>query len=125
MSWSTEIFFQEINIFCLLAKSFSFLKLAFRKLHLLLLKILITTTTAVNFPVFAVSIAISSALVVTLGAVLVTLIGRGWVVGGPVQRLPANTFKFSFWMGDLTFRSSLYTHKNRQTTNREANFLTQ
>jgi hypothetical protein len=40
---------------------------------------LITATTAVPFPVFAVLITISSALAVSLGAVLATLIGRGTV----------------------------------------------
>jgi hypothetical protein len=40
---------------------------------------LITLTTAVILPIFAVSIAISLALVVLLGAVLATLIGWGSV----------------------------------------------
>ncbi len=48
-----------------------------RNLHLFLLKMLITVTTSVTLPVFLVLIAISSALVVSLGAVLATLIGRG------------------------------------------------
>jgi hypothetical protein len=38
---------------------------------------LITAITAVTFPVFAVSFAISSAFVVSLGAVSTTLIGQG------------------------------------------------
>ncbi len=42
-----------------------------------LLKMLITVTTAVTLPVFVVSIAIVSAIVVSLGAVAATLIGRG------------------------------------------------
>jgi hypothetical protein len=40
---------------------------------------LITATTAVTLPVFAVLIASSSALIVLLGAVLATLIGLGSV----------------------------------------------
>jgi hypothetical protein len=40
---------------------------------------LITMTTAVTLPVFAVSIAISSALVDSLTAVLATLFGQGSV----------------------------------------------
>jgi hypothetical protein len=54
-----------------------FLRLAIRYLHLFFLKMLITATTAVTFPVFAVSLAISSAFVVSPRAVLTTLIGRG------------------------------------------------
>jgi hypothetical protein len=50
-----------------------------RNLHLFPLKMLITATTAVTFPVFAVFIAISLALIVSLGAVLTTLIGWGSV----------------------------------------------
>ncbi len=38
---------------------------------------LITATTLVTVPVFVVLIAISSALVVSIGAVSATLIGRG------------------------------------------------
>ncbi len=60
-------------------EAFSFLVIAFRDLHLFLLKMLITATTAVTLPVFAVLIAISSALVVSLVAVAVTSIGRGSV----------------------------------------------
>jgi hypothetical protein len=41
------------------------------------LKMLITMTTAVTFPVFAVLLAISSAFVSLLRAVQATLIGRG------------------------------------------------
>jgi hypothetical protein len=40
---------------------------------------LITATTAVTLPVFAVLIATSSALIISLGAVLATLIGWGSV----------------------------------------------
>jgi hypothetical protein len=55
----------------------SFPKLALRNLHLFFLKMLITATTAVTLPVFAVLLAISSAFEVSLRAVLMTLIGRG------------------------------------------------
>jgi hypothetical protein len=58
-------------------EGFSFPRLALRNLHPFSLKMLITATTADTLLVFAVSIAISSALVVSLGAVLVTLIGGG------------------------------------------------
>jgi hypothetical protein len=60
-----------------LQESLSFLRLMLRNLHFFLLKVLITATTAVTFPVFAVSIAISSAFVVSLRAVLTTLIRQG------------------------------------------------
>jgi hypothetical protein len=60
-------------------EGFSFLDLVLHKLHLFLLKMLITATTAVTLPVFAVLIVISSALVVSLGAVAATLIRRGSV----------------------------------------------
>jgi hypothetical protein len=53
-------------------EGFPFPQLALCNLHLFLLKMLITATTAVTLPVFAVSIAISSALKVSLGAVLAT-----------------------------------------------------
>jgi hypothetical protein len=46
-------------------------------LHLFLQKNLITVTTAVTLAVFAVSIATSSALAISLGAVSTTLIGQG------------------------------------------------
>jgi hypothetical protein len=55
----------------------SFLRLALRNLHLFLLKMLITTLTAVTLPVFAVLLAISSAFVVSLRAVSTNSIGRG------------------------------------------------
>ncbi len=57
----------------------TFLRLALCDLHLFLLKMLITTTTAVTLLVFAVLIVISSALIVSLGAVLATLIRWGSV----------------------------------------------
>jgi hypothetical protein len=60
-------------------EGFWFPRLALRNLHLFPLRMLITTTTAVTLLVFAVSHAISLALVVSLGAVLTTLIGRGSV----------------------------------------------
>jgi hypothetical protein len=40
---------------------------------------LITATTTVTLPVFVVSITISSALIVSLGAVMITVIGWGSV----------------------------------------------
>jgi hypothetical protein len=61
-------------------EGFSFLDLALRKLHIFLQKMLITETTIVTLLVFAVSITISSALVISLGAVLATLIKWGSVV---------------------------------------------
>ncbi len=54
----------------------SFQRLALRNLHLFLLKMLITATTAVTLPVFAVFFAISSAFIALLRAVSTTLIGR-------------------------------------------------
>jgi hypothetical protein len=45
--------------------------------HLFFLKMLITATIAVTFPVFAVSIAIASAFIVSLRAVSMTLIRWG------------------------------------------------
>ncbi len=50
--------------------------LALRDLHFFSQKMLITVISTVTFPVFAVSIVISSALMLLLGAVLTTLIGR-------------------------------------------------
>jgi hypothetical protein len=55
----------------------SFPRLALRNLHLFLLKMLITATTAVTLPEFAVLIAIWSAFVVSLRALLRTLLGWG------------------------------------------------
>jgi hypothetical protein len=60
-------------------EGFSFLDLVLRKLHFFLLNMLITATTAVTLPVFAVLIAISSALMLLIGAVSKNLIGRGSV----------------------------------------------
>ncbi len=48
-------------------------------MHCLLLKMLIRATTTVILLIFAVLIMISSALVVSLGAVAATLIGQGKV----------------------------------------------
>ncbi len=45
--------------------------------HLFFLKMLITATTTVTFPVFGVSLAISSDFIVSLRAVSTTLIGWG------------------------------------------------
>jgi hypothetical protein len=56
-------------------EGFLFPDLALRELHLFLLKMLITLTTAVTLPVFVVLIVISSALVVSLGAAVATFIG--------------------------------------------------
>jgi hypothetical protein len=58
-------------------EGFSFLILSLCNWHLFLLKMLITATTAVTLPVFAVLIAISSAFVISLRAVLTTLIRWG------------------------------------------------
>ncbi len=55
------------------------MQLALCNLHLFSLKMLITVTTKVTLPVFAVLIASSLALVVSVGAVLATLIGQGLV----------------------------------------------
>jgi hypothetical protein len=60
-------------------EGFSFPQLVLRDLHLFLQKMIIVLTIAVTLPVFVVSIVISLALVVSLGAVKVTLIGRGSV----------------------------------------------
>jgi hypothetical protein len=60
-------------------EGFSFPQLALRNLHLFSLKMLITATTGVTLPVFAVLIAISLALVFSLGAVSATLIRQGSV----------------------------------------------
>jgi hypothetical protein len=56
-------------------EGFLFPGIALRDLHFYLQKMLITATTALTLPVFAVSIAISSALLVLLGAVSTTLTG--------------------------------------------------
>ncbi len=56
---------------------FLFPRLALHNLHLFLLKMLITMTTTVTLPFFAVLIAIWSAIVFSLRAVLATLIWRG------------------------------------------------
>ncbi len=54
-------------------EGFPFPRLVLRNLHLFFLKMLITVTTAVTFPVFVVLLAISSAFVVSLRAVSTTL----------------------------------------------------
>jgi hypothetical protein len=71
-SWKSALsaFWQE---------GFSFLDLAFCKSHYFLQKMLITVTTAVTLPVFVVSIAISLSLIVSLGAVVGTLMRQGSV----------------------------------------------
>jgi hypothetical protein len=66
---SAGIFLQKIGSFRLLA----------RMPLISVLKMLITTTTTVTLPVFAVSFAISSAFVASLRAVLTTLIGQAYV----------------------------------------------
>ncbi len=58
-------------------EGFSFPRLTLCNLHLFLWKMLITMTAAVTLPVFAVLLAISSAFVVSLRAVLTTLIRQG------------------------------------------------
>jgi hypothetical protein len=68
---------EKLALFAFWKEGLSFPRLALHNLHLFFLKNLITATTAVTFLVFAVSIVISSAFVVSLGAVLTTLIGRG------------------------------------------------
>jgi hypothetical protein len=73
------IFLRQIGTFCLMARRLLISKISAPRLFFYLLKVLITATTAVTVPVFTVSIVISLALVVSLGAVLATLIGRGSV----------------------------------------------
>jgi hypothetical protein len=58
-------------------EDFLFPRLVLCNSHLFLLKMLITATTTVTFPVIVVLLAISSAFVVLLRAVSTTLIGRG------------------------------------------------
>jgi hypothetical protein len=62
-------------MFCLLARKLLVPGISAPRLALLLQKMLITATTAVTFLVFAVSNAISLALMGLVGAVLATLIG--------------------------------------------------
>ncbi len=64
-------------LFAFWRKGLSFLRLTLSNLHLFFLKMLITATTTVTFPVFAVPLAISSAFVVSLTAVLTILIRGG------------------------------------------------
>jgi hypothetical protein len=68
-----------LALFAFWQEGFQFMQLALCNLHLFSLKMLITVTTKVTLPVFAVLIASSLALVVSVGAVLATLIGQGLV----------------------------------------------
>jgi hypothetical protein len=74
---STGIFLWKICSFHLLARRLLISEISAPQLASFFLKMLITLTTAVTLPVCAVSITISSAFVVSLGAVLATLIGQG------------------------------------------------
>jgi hypothetical protein len=67
------IFIQEIGTFCLLARRLLVPGFSILQIASFFLKMLITMTTAVTLPVFAVLIMISSARVLSLGAVAVTL----------------------------------------------------
>jgi hypothetical protein len=78
-SQSAGIFLREIGTFCLLARRLLISVISALQLASFLLKMLITATTAVTLPVFAVLFVISPAFKVSLRAVLVTLIGRGSV----------------------------------------------
>jgi hypothetical protein len=66
-----------LALFAIWQEGSTFPQLALRNLHLFLQEMLTTTTTAVTLLVFAVLIAISSALIVSLGAVSATLIRWG------------------------------------------------
>ncbi len=79
VSWSAGIFLRKIGSFHLLARRLLISAISTPQLAFFSLKMLITATTAVTLPVFAVSIAISLALVVSLGAALTTLIRQGSV----------------------------------------------
>jgi hypothetical protein len=70
------IFLREIGTFCLLARRLLFHRISAPQLTLLFTKNAHTATTAVTLPVFLVSIAISSALMLLLGDVLTTLVGQ-------------------------------------------------
>jgi hypothetical protein len=61
------IFLREISTFCLLATRLLIPGFSVPQIASYLLKMLITATTAVTLPVFAVLIMISSALTVSLG----------------------------------------------------------
>jgi hypothetical protein len=69
----------KIGTFRLLANRLLISAISALQLAFFSLRMLITATTAVTLPVFAVLITISLALVVSLGAVFATLIGRGSV----------------------------------------------
>jgi hypothetical protein len=79
VSWFTKIFLWKIGSFRLLASRLLISAISAPQLASFLLKMLITGTTAVCLPVFAVLIAFSLAFVVSLGSVLTTLIGWGAV----------------------------------------------
>jgi hypothetical protein len=72
------IFLQKIGTFYLLARRLLIIPgISAPQIASFLLKMLITVTTAVTLPFIAASITISSALVVSLGAVVAILIGQG------------------------------------------------
>ncbi len=68
---------RKIGSFRLLSKRLLISAISTPQLASFTLKMLIITTTTVTLPVFAVSIAISSAFVVSLRAVSTTSIGQG------------------------------------------------
>jgi hypothetical protein len=73
MEFSSE----KLSLSAYWQEGFSFPGLALCNLHLFSLEMLIIATTAVTLPVFAVSVTISPAHLLLLGAVSATLIGRG------------------------------------------------
>jgi hypothetical protein len=73
---SAGIFLRKIGSFRLLARRPLISKISAPQFTSFFL-MLITATTAVTFPIFAVLLAISSAFVVSLRAVLMTLFGWG------------------------------------------------
>jgi hypothetical protein len=77
VSQSAGISLRNIGILRLLARRLLISAISAPQLASFSLQMLITATTAVTLLVFAVLIATSSALVVSLGAVLATLIGQG------------------------------------------------
>jgi hypothetical protein len=78
-SWFAEIFLREIATFCLLARKLLIPGLSILQIASFSQKMLITATTVVTLPVFAVLVAISSAFMLSLGAIAATLIGWGSV----------------------------------------------
>ncbi len=76
-SRSAGIFLRKIGNFRLLAKRPLISKIGAFQFASFFLKMIITATTAVTFLVFVVSLAISSAVVVSLRVVSTTLVGRG------------------------------------------------